>query len=225
VIVYKAPLNEVLAAGMILLSEWDRNSPFVDFMCGSGTLLIEAAFYACNMAPGKLRKHFGFMNWPDYDADLWNQMKEEAIAQERDFEHPIVGCDISEQSVELALDNVLRAEVDEYIRVGKRSFTKREAPKGEPGIVITNPPYGERLKSNDMDNFYSLIGDHLKQCFEGYDCWIISSNVNAMKRIGLRPSRRITLHNGPLECKFQKYSMYKGSKKAKYQNQELNEKP
>lgn len=215
-----APLNEVLAAGMILLSEWDRKSSFVDFMCGSGTLLIEAALYARNIAPGKTRKHFGFMNWHDFDQDLWEKVKSDAEALEVEFDHQILGSDLSETAVNIALENILRAEVDEDIKLSTRSFTKRQAPKGDSGVVIINPPYGERMKPNDLDNFYKLIGDHLKQEFDGWDCWIISSNQNALKRIGLRPSRRISLQNGSLDCKFQKYSMYKGSKKAKYQDEE-----
>ncbi|MGB0525820.1 MAG: class I SAM-dependent RNA methyltransferase, partial [Flammeovirgaceae bacterium] len=161
---------------------------------------------------------FGFMKWHDFDAELWEKVREEAIAQEQEFDYQIIGSDLSENVVAIALENIMRAGVDEYIKISTRSFTKRKAPQGE-GVVIINPPYGERMKPADIENFYKLIGDHLKQEFDGYDCWIISSNINALKRVGLRPTRRIALQNGALDCKFMKYSMYKGSKKAKYMNQ------
>ena len=211
-----APLNEVLAAGMILLSDWDRDSNFVDFMCGSGTLPIEAAMIACNIPPAKQRDSFGFMTWQDFDQELWDEVKEEAVANEKVFEHHIIGSDLAEKTIDMASVNVEKAEVDEYVRLSVKSFTKRMPPRGKEGIVIINPPYGERLDQANIENFYKLIGDHLKNHYTGYDAWVISSNKEALKYLGLRTSKKLTLFNGALECKYQKYELYKGSKKSKH---------
>ena len=209
-----APLNEVLAAGLVMLSGWDRQSNFVDFMCGSGTLLIEAAMYANNMAPNKFRERFGFMTWLDFDKALWEEVKQEALDAETMFEHHIIGSDISRRTVEIATENIENAGVDEYIRISPKHFADRLAPKGNPGTVIINPPYGERMNRQDVDNLYRQIGDHLKYAFDGYDAWIFSSNKEALKKVGLRTSRKMMLYNGALECKFHKYEMYRGSKRS-----------
>ena len=209
-----APLNEVLAAGMIKLSGWKANRPFIDPMCGSGTLLIEAAMIALNIAPGLHREHFGFETWRDFDSQLWEQVREEAIAQIVEFNHPIIGSDASYKSVVMAQRNLEAAQVEEYVQVFEKRFEDQEPPPG-PGILMINPPYGERLEADsDIVAFYKTIGDRLKQAYTGYDAWILTSNLEALKHLGLRPSRKIPLYNGPLECRFAKFELYRGTKKV-----------
>lgn len=209
----EAPLNEVLAAGMVLLSGWDKKSPFIDFMCGSGTLLIEAALIAYNIAPGVLRSHYGFMNWNDFDAALWEKIYNEAAEPKTASPTSIYGSDISGKSIEFARNNIAEAGLDGIIKVEQKSF-ENVLPKGDEGTIIINPPYGERLKPADILSLYQNIGDHLKKNFGGYQAWILSSNKDALKHIGLHPSKKINLFNGALECKFQKFEMYAGTKKT-----------
>lgn len=208
-----APLSETLAAGMILLSGWDQESNFVDPMCGSGTIAIEAAMIACNIPPGKLRG-FAFEKWNDFDQKLWQAIKRGANQQIRPFEGKIQGLDIDRTSVNLARDNAKIAGVEDIVFFRHADFLEHE-PDIEPGTMIINPPYGERLKDEeDIIPFYQDIGSFLKHHYQGWDAWILSGNVRAIKFIGLRPSRKIHLFNGPLEAKFHKFEMYRGSKKA-----------
>ena len=211
----KAPLNEVLAAGMIKLSGWNGNSNFIDPMCGSGTLVIEAAMIANNIPPNINRKYFGFMNWDSFDKNLFEKVKQKLLAQQKDFPHKIIGNDINKQAIETAKINAEKAGVENSVFFYNNDFTKLEH-NSEEGTVITNPPYGERLKHFDIINFYKTIGDTLKKNFTGFDVWILSANKDALKQIGLRTSRKLLLYNGALECKFHNYKMYKGSKKAKF---------
>jgi putative N6-adenine-specific DNA methylase len=211
----EAPLNEVLAAGMIMLSGWNGNTNFIDPMCGSGTLVIEAAMIAFNIAPGSLRDKFGFMKWNDYDRQLWSKIKREANEAVTNFDYKIEGYDKSLKSIKIAKENVKRAKLGKNILIELKTF-ENQIPPSRGGVLITNPPYGERLKQNDINNFYKSIGDKLKQDFKGFNAWILSSNKGAIKRIGLRPSKKITLYNGPLECKFHKFELYEGSRKRKY---------
>jgi putative N6-adenine-specific DNA methylase len=209
-----APLNEVLAAGLVLLSGWDGQSNFIDPMCGSGTILIEAAMHALRMPPGIHRISFGFMEWKDYDKALWEKIVREAREQIiQDYPYKIVGSDLSRKTADIAKVNIEYAGLDEDIRISVAPFEEKAPPAGG-GVMICNPPYGERLQKSDIDAFYKMIGDQLKKEYAGYDAWILSSNMGALKHVGLRPSRKITLYNGPLECRFLKYSMYEGSKKA-----------
>lgn len=211
-----APLNEALAAGLILLTGWDRKSCFIDPMCGSGTLLIEAAAMACQVPPGLHRKKFGFQKWPDYDADLWKKIKQTAAEQAAPFEGLILGSDKSTRAIESARENIKRAQMQSKIELLLKPFEALEAP--EPaGMLLMNPPYGTRMKSADIGAFYQMIGDCLKQRFNGFEAWILSANKEALKHIGLRPSKKVTVFNGGLECRFQKYELYAGSKKKKYQ--------
>lgn len=205
-----APLNEVLAAGMILLSGWDKNSNFIDPMCGSGTIVIEAALYAYNIAPGLIRRKFGFQNWKDYNRELWDRICKEAEEQITPFAHSIVGSDNSSESVGYAKNNIRLAKLEGKVEVIRKDFEEQEPPKGG-GVMIMNPPYGERLKEENIDAFYKAIGDRLKKAYAGYDAWLISSNKDALKKLGLHPYKKITLKNGPLECKFQKFPMYDGA--------------
>jgi putative N6-adenine-specific DNA methylase len=209
-----APINEVTAAGMIMLTEWDGKGAFVDPMCGSGTLLIEAALYARNIAPGLFREKFGFKHWGNFDKPLWEKCVEEAKAAIVETDTIFVGSDKTFKAIEIARANIERAGLDEDIRVSNKRFEEVKPPQGVSGLVLMNPPYGERLPINEIGDFYKQIGDKLKQDFEGYTAWIISSNIPALKRVGLAASQRLTLFNGPLECKFYKFELYKGSKRA-----------
>lgn len=208
-----APINEVLAAGMILLSGWDCNSNFIDPMCGSGTLPIEAALIAYNIPPGIFRKEFGFEKWKDFDPDLFENIYNDD-SNSREFNHAIIGADVAAGAIRIASENVKNAFLTNKIELQVKAF-EGTIPYEEPGIVIMNPPYGERIKKNNIQEFYQLIGDTLKRSFAGFDVWIISGNKEALEFIGLHPSKKITLYNGAIECKFQKFTMYQGSKKLK----------
>ena len=207
-----APMNEVLAAGLILLSGWDKKTDFIDPMCGSGTILIEAAMIANNIAPNTQRPSFGFQNWDDYDHTLWSKVKAEALAVQKDSETLFFGYDISEKTLQIATKNILNAGLNSKIKLKQADVRQLKSPVSE-GVVITNPPYGERLQMDNIEEFYKELGDTLKKGFQNHDAWLISSNKDALKNIGLRTSRKMTLINGSLECKFHKYEMYRGSKK------------
>jgi len=208
----KAPINEVLAAGMIKLSGWEMDCNFSDPMCGSGTLLIEAAMMAYNIAPGTYRKSFGFERWNDFDADLFADITEEEYGN-IDFKYKIIGGDVSALAVDIADENIRNAFLSKKITVKTQDFFDMK-PLKERSIVITNPPYGERLRPNDLKIFYQKIGDKLKLDFSGHTCWLIGSDISSIKFVGLKPDKKITLFNGPLECSYRKYSLYSGSKKG-----------
>lgn len=212
----EAPLSEVLAAGMILLSGWDKKSHFIDPMCGSGTLLIEAALIANNMPPSIYRDNYGFMKWKDYDAALWENLENEAFDLQTEFDYRIIGSDISERNLSAAIRNVRSAHLHKDIELSVGAF-ENIVPPDEKGMLITNPPYGERIQVKDIIGLYRQIGDTLKNKFAGWETWVISGDLNAIKYIGLKPTKRITVFNGQLECKFNKFEIYQGSKKAKYQ--------
>jgi len=213
----KAPLNEVLAAGMILLSGWDKKSNFIDPMCGSGTLLIEAAMIAYNIPPGIYRQKFAFETWKDFDSVLLENIYEEDV-ENNDFNAKIIGADISEIAIRVAKHNIANAALKRKIDLNIIPIENFKPPEKAKGIVITNPPYGERLKKDKIKEFYATLGDIFKNKFEGYAVWMLSNNMEAIKFIGLKPSQKITLFNGPLECKFLNYEIYQGSKKTKKQN-------
>jgi putative N6-adenine-specific DNA methylase len=215
-----APINEVLAAGMIMLSGWKADCNFIDPMCGSGTIAAEAGLIALNIAPNLNRDYFGFKNWKDFDETTFMDVRQEAISDEREFNHKILASDVAFQAIRIAQRNIDRAGLENVVSIQRKDF-ERLTPPAERGIVIMNPPYGERLESEDyeMNAFYAMIGDHMKDAFTGYDVWMISSNLKALKCVGLRPSSKQTLYNGQLECKFQCYKMYKGSLKAKYREE------
>lgn len=212
-----APLNEVLAAGMILLSDWDKKSPFVDPMCGSGTLLIEAALIAMNIPPASYRDFFGFQNFKDFDAELWKEIKIDALAQLRDIDFKITGTDMAAGMISVAEKNIKSAHLQKDIQLEQVPMQEFTPPEG-PGIMLCNPPYGERIKTRDIVDLYRDMGDTMKQKYRGYTVWIISSDIIALKQIGLFPSRKLELYNGPLECRFEKFEIYEGSKKEKYKD-------
>ncbi len=211
----EAPISEVLAAGMLLLAGWKGQSDFYDPMCGSGTLLIEAALIARNIAPGVFRKEFGFERWPDFDAELWNDIYNDDSA-EREFEHKIYGSDASFYAIQQATKNVKAAGVQKDVelkQIRMEEIVNRQSSNRQL-LVMLNPPYGERLASNkDMEELYGKIGTALKHQFTGATAWIISSNAAAMKCIGLKPTQKIHLLNGELDCQFNQYELFSGKRK------------
>lgn len=209
----EAPLNEALAAGMLLLAGWHGQSDLYDPMCGSGTLLIEAALIALNIAPGIFRKEFGFERWPNFDAELLETIYNDDTA-EREFKHRIYGSDAGFYAVQTALKNIQSAHLGAYIDVKQVRIQELHDLKAEKALVIMNPPYGERL-SHDKDvlRLYQDIGSALKHHFAGADAWIISSNEEALKCIGLKPKQRIHVLNGELECLFNHYELFAGTRK------------
>lgn len=213
----EAPLNEVLAAGMIALSEWPGHGNFIDPMCGSGTILIEAAMIGCNIPAGIHREHFGFMNWQDFDQDLWEKILDVSLNKEKNFFGKIIGYDTNARTIDKAEQNIVNALFEDIIEVHHADFFDTKKPENEYATqLVFNPPYGERLKV-DTNALYSLIGDTLKTHYQDSNAWMITSDLDALKNVGLRPSRKIKLYQGKMECRFVKYEMYKGSKKAKKQ--------
>ncbi len=213
-----APINEVLAAGMLLMSGWDGQCDFLDPMCGSGTIPIEAAMIACNIPPNLNRKEFAFEKWSDWDEDLYEKIEESALKKVRDFHFKIKGYDKAPSAVMKAKENVKNANLSDFIEIQQKSFF--ESVKENEGYLhmLFNPPYGERLEI-DIEEFYGKIGDTLKQSYPGTHAWFIATNFDAIKSVGLRASRKIKLFNGPLEGRLLKYVLYEGSKKrSKQQN-------
>ena len=218
----EAPLNEVLAAGMVLMTGWKGESNFVDPMCGSGTLLIEAAMIALNIAPGIHRKEFAFQKWVDYDEELFDRIYNDD-SQEREFTFKCYGSDISQQAIDIATENVRSAGLRKYIELETKPFQQyTEAP--QPGILVTNPPYGERISSRDLLGLYSMIGERLKHVFMGYNAWILSYKEECFDKIGLHPSERVKLMNGSLECEYRQYEMFEGKKKEFKKSEEFKKK-
>lgn len=213
----EAPMSEVLAAGILLIAGWKGQCDFYDPMCGSGTLPIEAALIARNIAPGVFRQSFGFEKWRDFDADLWSEIYNDD-SHERDFTHKIYGSDASFYAIQQAAKNVKAAGVAKditlrQIRMEELSNEKMGKCENEKMLVMINPPYGERLKSNkEMEDLYGAIGSALKHHFTGGTAWIISSNEAAMKCIGLKPSKKMRLLNGELDCQFNRYDLFAGKR-------------
>ncbi|WP_291727905.1 THUMP domain-containing class I SAM-dependent RNA methyltransferase [Bernardetia sp.] len=236
-----APINEVLAAGLILLSGWDKKSDFIDPMCGSATLSIEAALIAANIPVGSFRTLFGFEKWSNFDADLWEEVFDEAMEKINTDDMPtILAGEISKNVARKAAGNIAEANLKKHITLRESAFqdlvpperkeitepkqekrenTDSEKPwlkgkKANRGVIIINPPYGERMdKDEDIENFYAEIGDTLKQNWAGYTAWIITSNLEAAKKIGLSAKPKIKMYNGALECRFMRYELYEGSRK------------
>lgn len=207
----EAPLNEVLAAGMILLSGWKGECDLIDPMCGSGTIPIEAALIARNIAPGVFRKEFAFEKWVDFDQDLFDDIYNDDT-QERPFNHKIYGYDNSPKANEIALHNVKAAGVSKDVVLKLQSFQQFEKPENK-SVIITNPPYGERISTRDLLGLYQMIGERLKHAFTGGTAWILSYREECFDEIGLKPSAKIPLFNGALECEFRKYDIFEGKYK------------
>ena len=207
-----APINEVLAAGLVMLSGWDGQSDFMDPMCGSGTILIEAAMIACNIPPNLMRNEFGFERWKDWDVDLFEKIENSLLSKTRDFHYKIIGFDKSPSAIQKALKNVKNAHLDEMIYLKNENFFKTQKGKGDKLHMLFNPPYGERLKLNVIE-FYNNIGTTLKHKYPGTAAWFITSNLEALKHVGLKSSRKIKVYNGKLEARLVRYDMYQGTKK------------
>ena len=225
----EAPLSEVLAAGMLMMAGWKGQCDLYDPMCGSGTIPIEAALMALNIPPGVFRKEFGFERWPDFDADLWEEIYNDDT-RERAFAHKIYGSDASFYAIQQAEKNVKSAGVGKYVTLKQiRMEELRRASAGEnsmqDSLVMINPPYGERLaQQKDMLDLYGKIGTALKHQFTGATAWIISSNEEAMKQIGLKPSKKLRLLNGELDCRFNKYELFQGKRNEIVESQKSRDK-
>ncbi len=207
----EAPLNEVLAAGMILMSGWNGETDFIDPMCGSGTLLVEAALIARNINPGVFRKEFAFEKWADFDQELFDNIYNDDT-REREFEHHIYGYDIDMKAVNTARLNVKAAGLTKDITIDQQDFKNFKKP-AEKAIMITNPPYGERISTPNLLGTYKMIGEKLKHEFTGNEAWILSYREECFEQIGLKPSIKIPVYNGSLECEFRKYAMFSGKMK------------
>ncbi|MCR4602375.1 MAG: methyltransferase [Prevotella sp.] len=204
----EAPINEVLAAGIIMMTGWQGETDLIDPMCGSGTFLIEAALIARNMAPGIFRKEYAFEKWPDFDAKLFDEIyNDESL--ERPFTHHIYGYDIDFKAVNTARANVKAAGLSDTITIEQQDFKDFQQPANK-AVIITNPPYGERISTPDLLGTYRMIGERLKHQFMGNDAWILSYREECFEQIGLKPSIKIPLYNGSLECELRKYQMFDG---------------
>lgn len=206
----EAPINEALAAGMLLLAGWDGKSNFVDPMCGSGTFLIEAALIALNIPPCIYRKAFAFEKWTDFNKELFEELYNDDSA-ERPFEFKIMGADSSPRAVKIAQENIKAAGLNKYITVEQRAIVDWELQE-EPCLIVTNPPYGERLLSDDLFGLYRQLGETLKHKFTGSTTWVISSHIDCLQSIGLKPSAKVKLLNGALDCEFWKYELFRGKR-------------
>lgn len=211
-----APINEVLAAGMLLLSGWDGSSHFLDPMCGSGTILIEAGMIACNIPANINRKEFAFEKWNDWDNDLFDQIIDSLMKRTKEFHYSIIGFDKAPSAVNKAKDNIINANLEDYVKVSQANFFETKKETVGPLHMVFNPPYGERLDIN-LERFYRELGDTLKNNYPNTSAWFITANLEALKFVGLRPSRKIKLFNGSLEARLVKYEMYEGSKRTKFQ--------
>lgn len=212
-----APINEVLAAGIILLSEWDLESDFLDPMCGSGTLLIEAAMLATNYPPNIKRSNFSFKNWNDFDLDLFVTITKSVLSKTKPFNNKILGFDKSPSAISKCDQNIINAGLEDVISISKEDFFRSKKYNDDYLHIVFNPPYGERLRI-DIELFYKKIGDTLKTNYTNSCTWFITSSIEALKYVGLRPSRKIKLFNGKLESRLAKYEIYSGSKKKKNSN-------
>jgi len=208
-----APLNEALAAGILLISGWDATTTLTDPMCGSGTIPIEAGLMACRIPPGKFRKFFGFQKWKDYDEALFLEVRQKE--DDKIIESPvkITASDILPEAVSLARSNIKRAGLSKFINIEVADFKDLKAID-DKGIVMLNPPYGMRLNPDELDSVYGMIGTTLKHNFNGNTAWLITSNRESLKKVGLKPAEKHTLFNGALECLLLKYELYQGSRKA-----------
>ena len=209
----EAPMKEVLAAGLVKLSGWEKHLLLVDGMCGAGTIAIEAALWANNIPPGYYRNEFGFMRWRNFDEKTYDTIYESSISKIKNDKVEIIANDIDFPSIKKARTNTKNAKVDDVINCTQESFFDMTPPR-QAGVVILNPPYGERLPVAEIETLYKEIGNKLKKDFKGFSAWIITSSPEAIKSIGLRPSRRIQVFNGSLECRYLKFELYDGSKKA-----------
>ena len=206
-----APLNEVVAAGLIRLSGWDRKSTFVDPFCGSGTLLIEAAFLACGIPSNIERQHYAFKNLKNYKAEVWEDLLKSANKRITELPCQIIGGDISDEMILKTRRNLRGLPFGRFVQTQPCSFDQLKVPE-EKGVMITNPPYGIRM-GEEIEELYEELGSWMKHSMKGFDCWVLSSSEEGFKTIGLKPDKKIKVYNGELECSFRRFSIYDGSKK------------
>ena len=216
-----APINEVLAAGIVMLSDWDCQSDFLDPMCGSGTLFIEAAMFATNYPVNIKRTNFSFLNWKNFDNDLFEMIKKSVLNKVKPFDYKIIGYDKAPSAVKKSNQNIINSGFDHLIKVNQFDFFKTKKFSENFLHILFNPPYGERLQI-DFRLFYKKIGDTLKTSYSNSCAWFITSNIESLKQVGLRPSRKIKLYNGKLESRLVKYEIYSGSKKTHKKNLKSN---
>ncbi|HNQ61212.1 MAG TPA: THUMP domain-containing protein [Bacteroidia bacterium] len=210
-----APLNETLAAGLVLLSNWDRRSGLTDLMCGSGTILIEAGLLARNIAPGIFRTEFGFERWKDFDEELWKRLREDAESSKLEsLPFRLTGIERDHQVIEAAKENIRFAGLSNDIDLHNMSF-QGYTPEVLPTVIISNPPYGLRITTEDLFQLYTDLGASFKKVFPGVTAWVLTANKEASHKIGLKPSRKIPVFNGAIECRFMKFELYSGSRKFK----------
>ena len=204
-----APLKETLAAALLEITQWDPSVPFLDPLCGSGTLVLEAGLKALNIAPGSFRQRFGFQSWRDFDRDLWRKIIQETQDSQRgDLPAPIFGSDRSSEIIKQARFNAGYCGLDQDVTFTRQELSKLEAP-ADTGIIICNPPYGKRIgNAEELGSLYKLLGDIFKQRFKGWTAYILTGNKELGKRVGLRASKRIPVYNGALPCTLLKYELY-----------------
>ena len=210
----EAPISEALAAGLILLSGWDKKSHFVDGMCGSGTFLVEAAMIGANIPANINREHFAFQDWPDYDEVLWKLIRSSQLKRAQDCYGRVIGYDLNPDTVASAKLNIANSGLEDYIEIHCENFFETKKPEG-PTHLVFNPPYGVRIQG-DIPEMYKSIGDTLKKNYSGAEAWFLTSHMDGLKHVGLRASRKIEIYQAKLECRFVKYEIYQGSKKMKY---------
>ena len=210
----EAPISEALAAGLILLSGWDKKSHFIDGMCGSGTFLVEAAMIGANIPANINREHFAFQDWPDYDEALWKLIRSSQLKRAQDCYGRVIGYDLNPDTVASAKLNIANSGLEDYIEIRCENFFETKKPEG-PTHLVFNPPYGVRIQG-DIPKMYKSIGDTLKKNYSGAEAWFLTSHMDGLKHVGLRASRKIEIYQAKLECRFVKYEMYQGSKKMKY---------
>lgn len=207
----KAPLNEVLAAGLLALSGWRPGTPLIDPMCGSGTFSTEAALWASGLPVQAGRRQFAFMKWSDFDASAWREVRDESMHEVKAVDTLIWASDNHPGAIRQTRHSLEEADVDGMVQVSQSDFFDLHPPT-DSGVMVMNPPYGERLDPGDVVGMYEGIGDRLKFNWAGFEAWVISSNEEALKRVGLRPHKRISVFNGGLPCKWVGFQMYKGKK-------------
>ncbi len=212
-----APLNEVLGAGLVMLTGWDREQPFYDPMCGSGTFSIEAGMMAMNMAPSIFRRNFSFQHWQGYNPEQWENLREEARAGELKTAPEILASDISNISMDATRQNLMEAGLLGRVKLEKKDFFTSK-PNHDKGVLIINPPYGVRLQSENIKEYYQNMGTTLKHNYTGFEAWIISPDKALTHQIGLRHTSQQMVFNGPIECRFLGYQLYSGTKKIHKKN-------
>jgi len=208
----EAPMKEVLAAGLVRLSGWEPHLLLIDGMCGAGTIAIEAALWANNIPPGYYRNDFTFMRWRNFDEKLYDTVYDSSINKIKNNKVEIIANEIDESTIKKAKVNVKNARVDDVVHCSHQSFFDMKTER-KGGVIILNPPYNERMPISETEKLYKEIGDKLKKDFKSFTAWIITSNPEGVKSVGLRPSRKIQVYNGSLDCRFLKYELYEGTKK------------